>query len=122
MALPQGPNQRWSLDFLSDAMIDGRRFRVLAIVDSGPEGGHGNADANDPEETSGWCEAQLWHLQEDAPGMVFWHLPELTVGIAVDDMEGSYEVSDDGNTRAFRNCDGDHGAGRGLRDFRAHLD
>ena len=33
MALPQGPNQRWSLDFLSDAMIDGRRFRVLAIVD-----------------------------------------------------------------------------------------
>ncbi len=33
MALPQGPNQRWSLDFLSDAMIDGRRFRILAIVD-----------------------------------------------------------------------------------------
>jgi putative transposase len=33
MALPQGPNQRWSLDFLSDAMTDGRRFRVLAIVD-----------------------------------------------------------------------------------------
>jgi putative transposase len=33
MASPQGPNQRWSLDFLSDAMTDGRRFRVLAIVD-----------------------------------------------------------------------------------------
>jgi len=33
MALPQGPNQRWSLDFLSDAFIDGRRFRILAIVD-----------------------------------------------------------------------------------------
>ena len=33
MALPQGPNQRWSLDFLSDAITDGRRFRVLAIVD-----------------------------------------------------------------------------------------
>jgi putative transposase len=33
MALPQGPNQRWSLDFLSDAMIDSRRFRILAIVD-----------------------------------------------------------------------------------------
>ena len=33
MALPQGPNQRWSLDFLSDAMTDGRRFRALAIVD-----------------------------------------------------------------------------------------
>ena len=31
--LPQGPNQRWSLDFVSDALSDGRRFRVLAIVD-----------------------------------------------------------------------------------------
>jgi putative transposase len=33
MALPQGPNQRWSLDFLSDAFADGRRLRILAIVD-----------------------------------------------------------------------------------------
>lgn len=33
MALPRGPNQRWSLDFLSDAFSDGRRFRILAIVD-----------------------------------------------------------------------------------------
>jgi putative transposase len=33
IALPQGPNQRWSMDFLSDAMTDGRRFRILAIVD-----------------------------------------------------------------------------------------
>jgi putative transposase len=33
IALPQGPNQRWSLDFLSDAFSDGRRFRMLAIVD-----------------------------------------------------------------------------------------
>jgi putative transposase len=33
MTLPQGPNQRWSLDFLSDAFVDGRRFRILAIVD-----------------------------------------------------------------------------------------
>ncbi len=33
MAIPQGPNQRWSLDFLSDALADGRRFRILAVVD-----------------------------------------------------------------------------------------
>ncbi len=33
MALPQGPNQRWSLDFQSDALADGRRFRILAVVD-----------------------------------------------------------------------------------------
>ena len=33
MAIPQGPNQRWSLDFLSDALSDGRRFRILAVVD-----------------------------------------------------------------------------------------
>ena len=33
MVLPDGPNQRWSLDFVSDALTDGRRFRVLAVVD-----------------------------------------------------------------------------------------
>jgi len=33
MVLPQGSNQRWSLDFVSDALANGRRFRVLAIVD-----------------------------------------------------------------------------------------
>jgi len=33
MTIPQGANQRWSLDFVSDALADGRRFRVLAIVD-----------------------------------------------------------------------------------------
>jgi putative transposase len=33
MALPQSPNQRWSLDFVSDALGNGRRFRVLAVVD-----------------------------------------------------------------------------------------
>jgi putative transposase len=33
MVLPYGPNQRWSLDFVSDALIDGRCFRILAVVD-----------------------------------------------------------------------------------------
>ena len=33
MVLPDGPNQRWSLDFVSDRFTDGRRFRILAIVD-----------------------------------------------------------------------------------------
>ncbi len=33
MALPHGPNQRWSLDFVSDALASARRFRVLAVVD-----------------------------------------------------------------------------------------
>jgi putative transposase len=33
MLLPERPNERWSLDFVSDAFADGRRFRVLAIVD-----------------------------------------------------------------------------------------
>jgi putative transposase len=32
MASPQGPNQRWSLDFASDALTDGRRFRILIVV------------------------------------------------------------------------------------------
>ncbi len=33
MTLPQGPNQRWSLDFVSDTLTDSRRFRMLAVVD-----------------------------------------------------------------------------------------
>jgi putative transposase len=33
MALPQGPNQRWSLDFQSDALADGRRLRIFAVLD-----------------------------------------------------------------------------------------
>jgi putative transposase len=33
MAIPQGPNQRWSLDFVSDAFTDGRKFRIFAVVD-----------------------------------------------------------------------------------------
>lgn len=33
LALPQGPNQRWSLDFLSDTLTDSRRFRILTVVD-----------------------------------------------------------------------------------------
>jgi len=31
--LPSGPNERWSLDFVSDCFTDGRRFRILAVVD-----------------------------------------------------------------------------------------
>lgn len=33
MAVPQAPNLRWSLDFVSDTLTDGRRFRVLTVVD-----------------------------------------------------------------------------------------
>ena len=33
MELPHAINQRWSLDFVSDTLSDGRRFRILAIVD-----------------------------------------------------------------------------------------
>jgi putative transposase len=31
--VPQVRNERWSLDFISDALSDGRRFRILAVVD-----------------------------------------------------------------------------------------
>jgi putative transposase len=33
MAIPQGPNQRRSLDFVSDVLADGRRIRALVVVD-----------------------------------------------------------------------------------------
>jgi putative transposase len=32
MAIPQGPNQCWSPDFLGDQLSDRRRFRILAAV------------------------------------------------------------------------------------------
>jgi putative transposase len=31
--LPHAINQRWSLDFVSDTLRDGRRFRILCVVD-----------------------------------------------------------------------------------------
>lgn len=33
MTLPQEPNQRWSLDFVSDTLVCSRRIRILAVVD-----------------------------------------------------------------------------------------
>ena len=31
---PQAPNEQWSMDFMSDSLYDGRRFRVLTLVDT----------------------------------------------------------------------------------------
>ncbi len=28
------PNERWSMDFMTDALADGRRFQVLTLVDN----------------------------------------------------------------------------------------
>lgn len=36
--VPDQPNQRWSLDFVCDAFTDGRRFRVLTLVDDHTRG------------------------------------------------------------------------------------
>jgi putative transposase len=33
MVPPEAPNRRWSLDFVSDALDNGRRFRILAVID-----------------------------------------------------------------------------------------
>jgi putative transposase len=33
MTVPQSPNERWSIDFVSDQFLDGRRLRILAVVD-----------------------------------------------------------------------------------------
>ena len=33
MAIPQDRNLRWSLDFVADTLVSGRRFRILAVVD-----------------------------------------------------------------------------------------
>lgn len=33
LAVPTAPNQVWSIDFMSDSLVDGRRFRLLNILD-----------------------------------------------------------------------------------------
>jgi len=33
MLVPAKPNERWSLDFVSDQLTSGRRFRILTVVD-----------------------------------------------------------------------------------------
>lgn len=33
MTVPQLPNDRWSIDFVADQFIDGRRLRILVVVD-----------------------------------------------------------------------------------------
>jgi len=33
MTIPQGVNQRWPLDFVSDSLVDCRRFRILCVID-----------------------------------------------------------------------------------------
>src|SRR5262245_32727831 len=33
MAIPQDRNLRWSLDFVMDTLVSGRRFHILTLVD-----------------------------------------------------------------------------------------
>ena len=33
LAVPGRPNERWSMDFMQDCLANGRRFRILTIVD-----------------------------------------------------------------------------------------
>jgi putative transposase len=33
LTVPTAPNQVWSLDFMSDALMDGRKFRLLNVID-----------------------------------------------------------------------------------------
>jgi len=33
LSIPTAPNQVWSIDFMSDSLVDGRKFRLLNIID-----------------------------------------------------------------------------------------
>lgn len=33
LAVPQQPNQAWSMDFMADQLADGRSFRTLNVID-----------------------------------------------------------------------------------------
>ena len=62
---PQGPNQRWSLDFAADALTDGRRFRILVVLDDFPREcvclvadiavGRTRGSRADDEHRAPWC-------------------------------------------------------------------
>lgn len=34
MDIPQDPNQRWSLQFVSDSLYCGRRFGILSVIEN----------------------------------------------------------------------------------------
>ena len=34
LALPDGPRERWSIDFVTDALVEARRIRVLTVIDN----------------------------------------------------------------------------------------
>ena len=36
MAIPQSRNLRWSLDFVTDTLVSGRRFRILTLSMTSP--------------------------------------------------------------------------------------
>jgi putative transposase len=33
LLVPEGMNKSWSMDFMSDSLVDGRRFRLLNVMD-----------------------------------------------------------------------------------------
>ena len=33
LPIPEKPNERWSMDFMTDSTVTGRRFRILSIID-----------------------------------------------------------------------------------------
>ena len=33
LSIPSAPNQIWSIDFMSDSLVDGRRYRLLNVID-----------------------------------------------------------------------------------------
>jgi putative transposase len=41
MAIPQDRDLRWSLDFVADTLVSGRRFRILTLVDDFTRDGGG---------------------------------------------------------------------------------
>jgi putative transposase len=47
MLVPQLPNDRWSIDFVADQFIDGRRMCILIVVDA-----HGSAWRSSPTPRS----------------------------------------------------------------------
>ena len=70
--IPEGPNEVWSIDFMSDALVDGRKFRVLERIIARRGKPTCLRTDNGPEFISHllqeWCEANGIRLVYIQPG------------------------------------------------------
>ena len=79
LALPGGPNERWSMDFMMDSLATGQRFRTLNVVDDYTrECVRIEVDTSLSGERVARVLEELWQQRGGPPLIVVDHGPEFT--------------------------------------------